>query len=443
MRILLGVSGGVAAYKAAELVRALQNGGAEVQVAMTRSARRFVTPLTFAALTGREVLTSLWEPSGEASGSTAGDFAIEHIAAGQGIDALAIAPATASLLARLAHGLANDFVSTLYLATTAPVVLAPAMNVNMWQHPATQANVRLLEGRGARIVAPDAGYLACGMTGAGRLAPVEAICAAVLQAARPVRQDLAGETVLITAGGTREPLDPVRFLGNRSSGRMGYALAEAAIARGARVLLVTSAALPAPRNCREIRVGTAAEMASAVLDHLPEATIVIGAAAVADFRPRSVSAGKLRRRAGLRLELEPTEDIMAAVAAHRRPGTLAVAFAAETEPDSAALEAAGREKLLRKGVDAIVANDVSAEGRGFDADRNGGLFLTPGATVALPQGTKRAMAELIFDLIFERVSDRSLERVSDQRSDRTSALRSRLAASSAESVATATPALIP
>ena len=430
MKVLLGVGGGVAAYKAAELVRALQNGGAEVQVAMTRSARRFVTPLTFAALTGREVLTSLWRPSGEAgegsvreSGADiAGEFLIEHIAAGQGIDAFAVAPATAGLLARFAHGLASDFLSTLYLATTAPTVLAPAMNVNMWQHPAVVANVALLRGRGVRFAEPEAGYLACGMVGAGRLAPVEAICAAILSAARPGRQDLAGETVLITAGGTREPLDPVRFLGNRSSGRMGHALAEAAAARGARVVLVTSSALPVPAACETVRVGTAAEMASAVLEALPRATVVIGAAAVADFRARAVSPGKLRRHGGLTLELEPTEDIIAMAAEHRRPGTLAIAFAAEVEPNAAALEAAAREKLRRKGVDAVVANDVSTEGTGFDADRNGGLFLTPEATVSLPQGSKRSMAERIFDGI--------------------AALRSRRAVPPQDPVAANTPALI-
>ena len=398
-KILLGVGGGVAAYKAAELVRALQTGGAEVQVALTRSARRFITPLTFAALTGHEVLTSLWQPSGEAAAGPAADFRIEHIAAGQGIDALAIAPATASLLARLAHGLASDFLSTLYLATTAPVVLAPAMNVNMWEHPATQANVRLLAERGAGIVPPEPGYLACGMTGAGRLAAIETIAATILAAARPRPQDLAGETVLITAGGTREPLDPVRFLGNRSSGRMGHALAASALARGARVVLVTASALPAPEGCTANRVQTAAEMAAAVLAQLLDATIVIGAAAVADFRPRAFAPAKLRRQEGLILALEPTEDIIAAATTHRRPGTLVVAFAAETEPDPTRLEAAARAKLLRKGVDAIVANDVSGEGSGFDADRNSGLFLTRDETFALPLGTKRAMADRIFDRI--------------------------------------------
>lgn len=407
MKILLGVGGGVAAYKAAELVRALQNGGAEVQVAMTRSARRFVAPLTFAALTGQEVLTSLWEPSGVATGGSAQPFSIEHISAGQGIDAFAVAPATASLLARFAHGLASDFLSTLYLATMAPVVLAPAMNVHMWQHPAVEANVALLRARGVHIVAPDAGYLACGMTGAGRLAPVEAIGAAILTAAQPSPQNLQGETVLITAGGTREPLDPVRFLGNRSSGRMGYALAAAARARGARVLLVSSAALPHPAGCELVRVQTAAEMAAAVLARLPEATMVIGAAAVADFRAATVRPHKLRREGPLTLQLEPTEDILALAAAQRRPGTLVIAFAAETEPDPARLEALARAKLLRKGADAIVANDVSATNTGFDVDRNGGLFLTATRTFPLPESDKRTMADRIFDQLLTLLRSRT------------------------------------
>lgn len=418
MKILLGVSGGVAAYKAAELVRALQNRGADVRVAMTRAARRFITPLTFAALTGHEVLTSLWQPTGEVSGSTgssvgAQSFSIEHIRAGQGIDAFAVAPCTASLMARFAHGLATDLLSTLYLATEAPVVLAPAMNVNMWQHPATQANLHLLEKRGNRIIPPEPGYLACGMTGAGRLAPVDRIAAAILEAAileaaaqphasvqhSAQLQDFAVETVLITAGGTREPLDPVRFLGNRSSGRMGHALAETALARGARVILVTASALPVPAGCEAFHVQTAADMAAAVEKLLPEATVVIGAAAVADFRPRILSSAKLRRTHGFTLELEPTEDIIATVASRRRPGTLVLAFAAEVEPHLGRLESAAREKLHRKAVDAVIANDVSGEGSGFDADRNSGLFVTDGASIPLPPGTKRAMAQLIFDQI--------------------------------------------
>jgi phosphopantothenoylcysteine decarboxylase/phosphopantothenate--cysteine ligase len=390
MRVLLGISGGVAAYKSAELVRALQLEAIDVQVAMTRSARRFITPLTFAALTGKPVLTSLWQPSGEASGDTNSDFAIEHITNAQACDALLIAPATANILAKFAHGIADDFLSTLYLATTAPVLVAPAMNVRMWEHPATQTNLAVLRQRGVTIIPPDAGYLACGMTGSGRLAALEDIVRATLRALHRAH-DLAGETVLITAGGTREPLDPVRFLGNRSSGKMGHALAEAAAARGARVLLITASSLPAAAGIEVIRVNTAAEMSTAVLTELPRATIVIMAAAVADYRPRSIASSKLRRAGPLMLELVPTEDIVASVIAERRPGTLVIAFAAETED----LEANARAKLLRKGADAIVANDVSGAELGIESDRNAGLFLTHERTTALPEGSKRDMAERI------------------------------------------------
>ncbi len=390
MRVLLGVTGGIAAYKAAELARLLQAAELEVQVAMTAAAEEFVRPLTFAALTGRQVLGSLWGPATQGEG----EFAIEHIAVAQAIDALVIAPATANCLAKLAQGLADDLISTLYLATEAPVIVAPAMNVNMWNHPATQANVRMLEGRGAEIVAPGAGYLACGMTGSGRLAEVEAIAAAVLgRLAR--RQDFAGEHVLVTAGGTREAIDPVRFLGNRSSGRMGHALAEAAAERGARVTLVTASGLDGPAGQETVRVNTAAEMHAAVLARLDQATVVIGAAAVADFRVSEVSPEKLRRGGRMTLELEATEDLIAEVAERRLPGTLVVAFAAET----ADLAANARAKLLRKGVDAIVANDVSGAGIGFDAGRNAGLWLTPETTEELEESSKRVMAERILDRV--------------------------------------------
>ena len=401
MKILLGIAGGIAAYKAAELVRALQNRGVEVQVAMTRSAQKFVTPLTFATLTGRRVYTSLWEPSGGSEdGGSPAPFEIEHVAAGEAIDAFVVAPATANTLAKFAVGVADDFLSTAYLANTAPVLLAPAMNVNMWRHPATQANVHTLQERGAQIVPPEEGYLACGMTGGGRLAPVETIAAAVLRLVKN-RHELADETILITAGGTREPIDPVRFLGNRSSGRMGHALAEAAIARGAHVILVTAASLPEPPGCRVIHVATAGEMARAVLGELAEATVVIKAAAVADYRAQAVSPAKLRRNGPLTLQLEPTEDIVAEVVAQRRPGTLVIAFAAETED----LEANARAKLLRKGVDAIVANNVGLEGTGFDSERNAGLFLTAARTVQLPESSKRIMADRILDEIQAEIQD--------------------------------------
>ena len=338
----------------------------------------------------RQVLGSLWQP--EAQGQ--GEFAIEHIAAAQAIDALVIAPATAHSLAKLAQGLADDLIGAVYLATQAPVIVAPAMNVNMWNHPATQANLCTLEQRGVEIVPPDAGYLACRMTGSGRLADVEAIAAAVL-ARLTRRQDLAGEHVLVTAGGTREAIDPVRFLGNRSSGRMGHALAHAAAARGARVTLVTASGLDGPGGQATVRVNTAAEMRAAVLARLDGATVVIGAAAVADFRVSEVSPVKLRRDGRRTLELEATEDIIAEVAERRRTGTLVVAFAAET----ANLAANARAKLLRKGVDALVANDVSGAELGFDSERNAGLWMTPEGTEELGESSKSVMAEKILDRI--------------------------------------------
>lgn len=394
MRVLVGVCGSIAAYKAAELVRLFQQNGFQVDVAMTEAATHFVTPLTFASLTGRTVFTSLWQPSGERKGDQAPLFSIEHISAVENVDALVIAPATANILAKLAQGIADDFLATAYLATTAPIFMAPAMNVNMWQHPATQANVKILVDRGVRFIEPDAGYLACGMTGSGRLASVETIANTVMSALN-ARWDFVGETVLVTAGGTREPIDPVRFLGNRSSGKMGHALAEAALERGARVILVTASSLPVPAACTVVRVSTAKEMAAAVLDHLAEATVVIKAAAVSDYRVRSVSSSKLRREGPRILELEPTEDIVAKVVAERRNGTLVIAFAAEIEDH----ETNAREKLLRKGADAIVVNDVSKNATGFESDRNAGTFLTADTRVTLPESTKRIMARRVLDEI--------------------------------------------
>jgi phosphopantothenoylcysteine decarboxylase / phosphopantothenate---cysteine ligase len=394
MRVIVGVCGSIAAYKAPELVRRLQQEGIDVTVTMTRSAMRFVSPLTFAALTGRRVFTSLWDPSGESDRVHNGEFLIDHIVEGQDLDALVVAPATANVLAKLANGMANDFLTALYLATKAQVFIAPAMNVNMWDHAATQANVKILRDRGVRFIEPECGYLACGMTGGGRFASVEAIANAVLTG-RPGHGDLNGETALITAGGTREPIDPVRFLGNRSSGKMGHALAEAAVARGARVILVTSSALPAPAGCTIIRVETAAQMSAAVLEHLQSSTIVIKAAAVADYRASTSSSSKLRRSGPITLELVPTEDIVAKVVEQRRVNTLVIAFAAETED----IETNARAKLLRKGADAIVVNDVSVAGLGFDSDRNAGLFITERSTVPLPESSKRDMAGRILDEI--------------------------------------------
>ena len=406
-RVIVGVCGGVAAYKAAELVRALQQNKVDVRVVMTRAAQEFVQPLTFSSLTGHKVITTMWGEEGQpATGlddprSPEETAQIEHISEAQAADAVVIAPATAHVLAKMAHGLADDFLSTMLLATTAPVIVAPAMNVNMWNHPATRANVELLRQRGVTIVEPGSGYLACGMTGSGRLAEIDTIALAVLAALQPLpAQDLSGETILVTAGGTREAIDPVRFLGNRSSGKMGYALAEAARQRGAQVILVSApTALTPPAGCAFVPVTSAAEMRAAVMEHLPNATVVIGAAAVADFRMPAVAAEKLRREGSLHLDLEPTEDILRSVAdarsvaAAHRPGTLVIAFAAEMDSSIAR----AREKLLAKGADAIVLNDVSQPGIGFDSDRNAATFVTREHAIDIPEMTKRAMADRILD----------------------------------------------
>jgi phosphopantothenoylcysteine decarboxylase/phosphopantothenate--cysteine ligase len=411
--VTVGVCGGVAAYKAAELVRELQQRGADVHVVMTRAAEEFVRPLTFSSLTGHRTITSMWSGWSAESGSPTGldeQGQIEHISEAQGCDALVIAPATAHVLAKMAHGLADDFLSTMVLATTAPVIVAPAMNVNMWNHAATQANVKTLRERGVRFVEPDSGYMACGMTGAGRLASVEAIAQAVMDAlagtARGGKQDLAGETVLVTAGGTREAIDPVRFLGNRSSGKMGYAIAEAARRRGAQVVLVSApTALQPPEGCAFVPVTSAEEMRAAVMGHLEQATVVVGAAAVADFRMAKVSPEKLRREGKLNLELEPTEDIIRCVAdargvvaprgAARHPATLVIAFAAEMDADVAR----AREKMRAKGADAIVLNDVSRAGIGFDSERNAAVFITAECAVEIPEMSKRDVAERILDQV--------------------------------------------
>jgi phosphopantothenoylcysteine decarboxylase/phosphopantothenate--cysteine ligase len=393
MRVTVGVSGGIAAYKAAELVRALQRKNFEVHVAMTEAATRFVQPLTFAALTGHKVITGLWDDAGSAA--SAYDSSIEHIGEAQWADALVVAPATSNILAKFAHGIADDFLSTLYLATLAKVLAAPAMNVNMWNHPATQANLEILRQRGVKIVEPGTGPLACGTVGTGRMAEPETIAAAV-QDVLGRRRDLAGEVVLVTAGGTREALDPVRFLGNRSSGKMGYALAEAAQSRGARVILISGpSALHPPAQCETVRITTAAQMREAVLERMAEATLIVKAAAVADYRPLAISEQKLKRTGMMTLELAPTEDILAEAVKRRRPGQLIVGFAAETENRMEN----GRAKLLRKGADAIVVNDVSGEGVGIDADNNAATFLTRTTSIEMAEMPKRELADRILDEI--------------------------------------------
>jgi len=392
MRITLGVTGGVAAYKAAELVRRLQPDGFTVQVVMTRGAREFVTPLTFAALSGQKVITDLFADS---SGGEANlESAIEHIAVAQRTDLLLVAPATADILAKFARGIADDFLTTLYLASTAPVIVAPAMNVNMWNHAATQENVKMLRARGVNVVDPAEGYLACGMTGAGRLAGQEAIVAAVREALKAQR-DLDGETVLITAGPTCEDLDPVRYITNRSSGKMGYAVAEAAALRGAKVILVSGPTnLEVHAGVERIDVRTAREMHHAVVDHIAGASIAILAAAVTDYRPTEQHAEKIKKdNAPLTVLLEPTTDILAEVAKNKGQKII-VGFAAET--DHVAENA--RKKLSAKNADLIVANDVTAEGAGFDQDTNiVTLFSSDGRDLALPKMSKSEVAQRILD----------------------------------------------
>lgn len=392
MKVALGVCGGIAAYKAAEIVRLLQERGIRVQVIMTDSAQEFVRPLTFAALSGEKVITGMFNADAGAEPNI--DSAIEHIAVAQSIDALVVAPATADLLAKFAQGIANDFLTTLYLATTAPVVVAPAMNVNMWEHPATQQNLATLRKRSVKIVEPGSGYLACGMTGPGRLAENEAIVAAAMEALGAA-QDLSGETVLITAGPTREKIDPVRYLTNRSSGRMGYALAEAALRRGARVLLVTGpTSLKPPSAAEVVSVESAKQMLDAVLRLLPESTIVIKTAAVADYTIANPAEQKLKRGGHLTLDLAPATDILAEISRHKK-SQLIIGFAAETE---SVIENA-RKKLQSKSLDAIVVNDVSREGVGFDSDRNAVTIITTSKTMPVPEMTKWEVAQRVLDCV--------------------------------------------
>jgi len=407
MRVALGVTGGIAAYKAAELVRLLQDRGLEVQVVMTRAAREFITPLTFAALSGRKVITDLFEEGARESNL---ESAIEHIAVAQSIEALVIAPATANVLAKIAQGIADDFLTTLYLATKAPLIVAPAMNVNMWEHPATQKNLEILRARGVRVLEPDEGYLACGMTGAGRLTKVETIALAVFETLG-LRDDLKDETVLVTAGPTQEPLDAVRYLSNRSSGKMGYALAEAARRRSARVILVSGPThLDPPAGVVFERISTAEEMAEAVSRHADEATIILMAAAVADFRPAEIAPQKIKKQNGIpELKLEPTRDILTELARHRRPDQLLVGFAAETERvnDEAAA------KLRSKGIDLIVANDVTQDGAGFDVDTNiVTLIFADGRQIALEKMSKLDVAQRVLDAVVELRKSASVARAS-------------------------------
>jgi phosphopantothenoylcysteine decarboxylase/phosphopantothenate--cysteine ligase len=397
MNVALGVGGGIAAYKAAELARALMERGCSVQVLMTAAAEQFIRPLTFASLTGKKVITSLFAAG---SGEDTLSSAIEHIRIAQENEILVVAPATADLLAKFAHGLADDFLTTTYLAFTGRVVLAPSMNTNMWNHPATHENLRILRGRGHVIVEPGEGALACGMVGPGRLAEPETIAEAVAGpavTAREVHRDLEGETILVTAGPTQEPLDPVRYLSNRSSGKMGYALAEEAAARGARVVLVSGpVTLTPPKGVEVIRVHTALEMRKAVMDRLAESTMILKAAAVADYHRANAPKQKEKKTsARLSLELDPTPDILAE-AGKKKGDRLLVGFAAETEN----LIEEARRKLESKNCDMVVANLVSQEGIGFESDENEvTLVLRTGETIPVPRSAKHAIARRIFDEI--------------------------------------------
>jgi phosphopantothenoylcysteine decarboxylase/phosphopantothenate--cysteine ligase len=385
VNIALGVGGGIAAYKAAELARALMTRGFTVNVVMTRAAEEFVRPLTFSALTGRKVITNLFSADTLSS-------AIEHIQVALENEILVVAPATADLLAKFAHGLADDFLTTTYLAFTGRVVLAPAMNTNMWNHPATQANLRTLRDRGHLIIDPDDGALACGTVGPGRLAEPEAIADAVA-ALSTSKQDLEGETILITAGPTQEPLDAVRYLSNRSSGKMGYALAEEAAARGAKVILVSGPVnFPAPSNV--IHVQTAAQMFDAVMLHLEESTIIIKAAAVADYHRSDAPQYKVKKTAArMSIELDPTVDILAELG-RKKGDRLLIGFAAETEN----LIGEARRKLESKNCDMVVANLVSQSGIGFDSDENEVTLVTRTSDpVLIRRAPKKEIAARILD----------------------------------------------
>jgi phosphopantothenoylcysteine decarboxylase/phosphopantothenate--cysteine ligase len=390
MRVALGVSGGIAAYKAPEIVRGLDQAGCEVQVVLTRNAEHFVAPLTLQTLSRRRVLR---EPFALEDGRT-----VRHVELARDLDAFLVAPATANALGKFARGIADDVLSTFFLAVTAPVVLAPAMNTRMWDNAAVRDNVDLLRARGARVLDPASGWLAENEVGVGRMAEPAAIVAATLLAVRRSRQ-LAGRRILVTAGPTREPVDPVRFLSNRSSGKMGYALAEAAARRGGTVILVSGpVALPPPHGVQVVRVESAEEMREAVLAACP-ADAVLMAAAVADYAPEAAPV-KIKKAGGaLTLTLQPGRDILRELSASGRagPGAVLVGFAAETDD----LLARAQQKLLDKNLDFIVANDVSQKDRGMESDRNAVTVLDrAGGRHEVPLADKRVVAEAILDRVF-------------------------------------------
>ena len=401
--LILGVTGSIAAYKAVYLLRELTRLGASVTVCLSEHAREFVGPLTFRTLSGRPVLTNLFDPQSE--------DAVEHVALAERADAIVVAPATANLLAKAAHGIADDFLTTLLLAARRPLVIVPAMDGGMWEHPAVVANVATLRGRGAAVLEPDAGALASGLSGKGRFPEPDAIVEAIRRALTPAR-DLAGERLLVKAGPTREPIDPVRYISNRSSGKMGYGLAAAALRRGAAVTLVSGpTALTPPPGAVFVPVQTAEEMREAVLQHLADATLVIKAAAVADYRARQAAPVKLKGKRDLTLDLTPNPDILAEVAA-RRTGAFIVGFAAETHD----VVAHARQKLESKGIDLLVVNDVSQRGIGFDAEENEVLLLDRwSGQKALPRMPKTDVADAILTHVLALRASAAAKKVARER----------------------------
>jgi len=394
-RVVLGVCGGIAAYKAVEVCRRLVDAGVHVVPVLTEEATRFVGAVTFSAVASEPARQSLW----------GGDDAIPHTRLGQTADLVLVAPATAHLLARYAAGLADDLLTATLLATRAPVVVCPAMHTEMWEHPAVQENLAVLERRGVRVVPPEVGHLAGGDEGAGRLADPEVIVAQALGVLADTGRSgatLHGCRVLVSAGGTREPLDPVRVLTNRSSGKQGHALAEAAARRGAEVTLVTASVLPVRSPAiTVVRVESAAEMEEALRAAAPGADVVVMAAAVSDFRPKAPSPEKLAKEDGIpELVLEPTPDILTGLASSRPPGQVLVGFAAETRD----VRARGRAKLERKGADLLVVNDVTAPGAGFDHDTNAVTILDrDGTEIDVPLTTKSAVADAVLDRVIARL----------------------------------------
>jgi len=407
--IALGVTGGIGAYKAVEIARGLQKNGHDVVAIMTKSAERFVGPLTFEAITRREVITDQWKPGANAD--------IEHISIASNIDLLVVAPATANTIGKFANGLADDFLSSLYTATRAPVLIAPAMNTNMFEHPAVAKNLDTLMARGVHVVDPGSGYLACGWIGKGRLAEPDNVVAAAEQVLRSkTSASLAGRRILITAGPTFEDIDPVRFVGNRSSGRMGYAIASEALRRGATVTLVTGPThLAPPHGAEVVKVRSAAEMHTAVMARASERDVVIMSAAVADYTPAEPAAQKVKKGDGpLTITLQRTKDILGELGklpSRRQKVPVLVGFAAETRD----VVAYAQDKLKQKGVDLIVANDVSRTDAGFDVDTNAVTLVSSTGVEELPLQAKSAVAARVLDRVEQFLTTTATEPVSPKR----------------------------